>query len=187
MWRQVSLLAPFYAQNTSPQREVEGLEIHTHSPRKLAKGARHSLPAQNLSSMPPPDHPVFRGHQPTHDPFVEPPPPEFKKWRQPSDTSMADYSSAATRSTGSRHVTDPLSLSDKQDRRFETLQSAGAYDTLCEALTNPNTSPKAPVNTPQMGSEIAEEAISAEGIASITAALRGKESCKFETFIVMAT
>jgi hypothetical protein len=127
--------------------------------------------------MPPPNRPVFRGQQPTNDPFIEPSQPEYRKWRQPSDTSMADYSSANTRSTGSRHISDPMVVCDKQDRRFETLQSAGAYDSLCEALNKPTTSPSAPVNTPQNPSEL-PEAITEEQIASMAATLQGTHPSK---------
>lgn len=177
MWRQVSLLAPFYPQNTSPRGEADGLDLHTHSPRKLPIAPRHSLPTENIASMPPPNRPVFRAQHPTHDPFIESSQPEFKKWRQPSDTSMADYSSANTRSTGSRHVSDPMVVCDRQDRRFETLQSVGAYDSLCEALNKPATTPTAPVNTPQNISEV-PEAISSEQIAPMISSLQETNSSK---------
>lgn len=83
---------------------------------------------------------------------------------------MADCSSAQTRSSGSRLASDSIAFSDKADRRFETMQSAGAYDSLCDALNNPTTSPPAPVNTPHNGADIPAAAI-ANQVASITAAL----------------
>lgn len=171
MWRQVSLLAPFYTQHSSPRQEPEALEAHGHSPRKLSLAPGNILPTSSLPSMPPPNHPTFRGQQLTNDPFTEPHRQEFKKWRQPSDTSMADYSSAQTRSSGSRLASDPVVIGEKSDRRFETMQSAGAYDSLCDALNNPAISPPAPpVNTPHNPADISVAVVETQ-VATITAAL----------------
>lgn len=49
---------------------------------------------------------------------------------------MPDYtnsSMSASRTSQSRQVTDPLS-SDRDTRRYQSLQSAGAVESLCEAL-----------------------------------------------------
>jgi hypothetical protein len=56
---------------------------------------------------------------------------------------MHDYSSSVSHSSQSHLVTDPM-LVDRQERRFETMQSAGAYEFICEKLQ-----PSAPDNTPQ--------------------------------------
>lgn len=65
---------------------------------------------------------------------------------------MGDYSNSNTRTSASRNVSDPMILAEKQDRRFESMQMAGAYESICEALSGPPM-PAPPVNTPQNGAD----------------------------------
>lgn len=130
MWRQISLLAPGYSQ-PSPKHDGD-VDTHTHSPRRPIV-TRHPLLVSNTSP--------FR----SQDPFVELGLPQFRGWRHTSDTSMADVLSIPTHSTGSRKVTDPDEI---QDNKFQNIQSAGAFDSLCDALIRPNKAmSSAPVNT----------------------------------------
>ncbi|TVY37946.1 hypothetical protein LSUB1_G003161 [Lachnellula subtilissima] len=151
MWRQVSLVGPYFSQQFSPRKVSDIIDAHSHSPRhtnntREATGATNST----IGSMfpPPPNFP----RQTTFDPFTETVHSAFTGWRQPSsDVSMGDYSSSNTRASASRNVSDPMILTEKQDRRFESLQMAGAYESICEALSAPM--PAAPVNTPQNGAD----------------------------------
>lgn len=147
MWRQVSLVAPFYNQHASPKRVEEDREAHAHSPRKPP--AVDFLSSQT-NSMPPPPAPFSR--PPNFDPFTsEPTRPPFTGWRRQktsTDTSMPDVSSNSSDQAGStRNVSDPMII-EKTSRNID-MQSSGAYESLCEALL-----PPAPGNTPQNGSEI---------------------------------
>jgi hypothetical protein len=149
MWRQVSLLAPYFVQHTSPCRRQDDAETHSHSPRRGTGSMRPPPTVSSLSVINPENIPTFPSHA-IFDPFIEAEQTPMKSWRQPrqsstADVSMPDYSKSNTRTNSSRHVTDPMIVSDSEisDRRFESLQSAGAYESICEALE-----PSAPVNTP---------------------------------------
>lgn len=151
MWRQVSLLAPYFVQQASPPRRHEEVETHSHSPRRGGhRSATTTIDPQQVLAFPP---------QAIFDPFIEPEPEPspLKFWRQPrqastTDVSMPDYSNTGTNS--SRHVTDPMIVSDTEtsDRRFESLQNDGAYESVCEALMLPS----APVNTPAEPTPVAD-------------------------------
>ncbi len=75
------------------------------------------------------------------EPFLEP----IYNGRKTSSTdmSMPDYSKPSSLASNSRRVTDPM-MTDKPERRYETLQSPGAYESICEALlpTGPHTTPQ---------------------------------------------
>lgn len=140
MWRQVSLLTPYFAQQASPARRHGEVETHSHSPRRRGHRSTTTVDPQNVLTFP---------SQAIFDPFVEPAQPPVKYWHQPrqastTDVSMPDYSTT-TGTNSSRHVTDPMIVSDTEipDRRFESLQNDGAYESICEALL-----PSVPVNTP---------------------------------------
>ncbi|TVY40980.1 hypothetical protein LOCC1_G003560 [Lachnellula occidentalis] len=152
MWRQVSVVGPYYSQQFSPRGVSDIIDAHSHSPRHT-NTAREATTATNstIGSMfpPPPSFP----RQAAFDPFTEPVHSAFTGWRQPSsDVSMGDYSSSNTRASASRNVSDPMILAEKQDRRFESMQMAGAFESICEALSAPPM-PAAPVNTPQNGAD----------------------------------
>lgn len=139
MWRQAQPNISFPPQHVSPPSATAGdIEDHSHSPRPRAPSFRPQLLPPTLGSMLPPGLPSLPR---TSDPFVE----AATHWRRPSttDVSMPDYSSSVSRSSQSRRVTDPMMI-DRQERRFETMQSAGAYESICEKLL-----PAAPDNTPQ--------------------------------------
>jgi hypothetical protein len=147
MWRQVSFNASYLPQGISPRHvRTTGVEAHSHSPRHKTASVRPSLPPSTLGPMLPPDIPLF-SRQGACDPFTEPVP----HWRQSSsaDESMPDYSSSTSQTTQSRRVTDPM-ITDRSERRYETMSSAGAYESICEALL-----PSAPDNTPK--NEIIEQ------------------------------
>lgn len=151
MWRQVSLMGPYMAQQLSPRREVDGIDAHSHSPRQ-EPAARVPFPSAvapyppppGFGSMQPPNPPLFR-RQPAFDPFTEPMPPSFTHWRQRSsaDVSMPDY--ATTRGSSSRQVSDPMQGTEATNPVFEHEQNP-VYESLIEAMV-----PKAPTNTPQTG------------------------------------
>ncbi|ESZ99513.1 hypothetical protein SBOR_0078 [Sclerotinia borealis F-4128] len=146
MWRQVSLVAPFYNQQSSPKRVEEDREAHAHSPRKPSIV---SFQSSQTNSMPPPPAPFSR--PPNFDPFTsEPPRPAFADWRRQestTDTSMPDLSTNPSVQAGSiRNVSDPMII--EKACRNNDMQSSGAFESLCEALM-----PPAPDNTPQNGSE----------------------------------
>lgn len=156
MWRQIPVVGPYYAPHFSPRQAEEDAEAHGHSPRRAIMAPRPPLATCNMESLY--NQPVFL-RQTVVDPFTEQPlnpnipHPNFGGWRQSSvrqssatDVSMPDYTKSNTRANSLRHVTDPMSVSDKPDRRFESLQMPGAYETICEALL-----PRVPVNTPQNG------------------------------------
>lgn len=156
MWRQIPVVGPYFAPHFSPRQAEEDAEAHSHSPRRAIMAARPPLATCNMESLY--NQPVFP-RQSVLDPFIsEPlhpniPHPNFGGWRQSSvrqssatDVSMPDYTKSNTRTNSLRQVTDPMSVSDKPDRRFESLQMPGAYETICEALM-----PRVPVNTPQNG------------------------------------
>lgn len=149
MWHQVALLAPYFVQHTSPSRRQVEAETHSHSPRRGIGSMRPPSTVSSLSVINSESIPTFPSHA-IFDPFIEAEQAPMKSWRQPrhsstADVSMPDYSKSNTCTNSSRHVTDPMVVSDSEilDRRFESLQSAGAYESICEALQ-----PSAPVNTP---------------------------------------
>lgn len=148
MWRQVSLVGPYFTQQFSPKHAPDVIEAHSHSPRHTNIRPKPAASSSNVGSMFPPPHPR-PPKQGAFDPFTETLNPSFNGWRQPSsaDVSMPDYSSSNSRGA-SRNITDPMILTEKQDRRFGSLQMPGAYDSLCEALM-----PSAPDNTPQNEAE----------------------------------
>ncbi|KUJ22447.1 uncharacterized protein LY89DRAFT_762652 [Mollisia scopiformis] len=154
MWRQVSIMGPYLAQQLSPRREVDGVEAHSHSPRQnTATRAPFPppgvpFPPPGFGSMQPPNPPLFQ-RQPAFDPFTdrsESMPPSFTHWRQRSsaDVSMPDY--ATTRGSSSRQVSDPMQGTEATNPVFETEQNPGIYESLIEAM-----GPKAPSNTPKTG------------------------------------
>lgn len=143
MWRQVSFNASYLPQYVSPRHiRSAGMDDHSHSPRPRASLGRPPLPPPILGPMPPPGIPAFSRNA-LSDPFIEPVHP----WRQTSstDVSMPDYSSSASWASHSRRVTDPM-MTDRPERRYDTLQSPEAFESICEALL-----PSAPDNTPQNG------------------------------------
>ncbi|KAE8452158.1 hypothetical protein EG329_001625 [Mollisiaceae sp. DMI_Dod_QoI] len=149
MWRQVSLVGPYLAQQLSPRREADGIEVHSHSPRQnpVVRAPFPPLGVQfqppGFGSMQPPNPPLFQ-RQPPFDPFTDN--PAFTHWRQRSsaDVSMPDY--ATTRGSSSRQVSDPMQGTESTNLIFESEQMPGVYDALIDALM-----PKAPSNTPQTG------------------------------------
>ena len=143
MWRQVSFNASYLPQYVSPRHiRSTGVEAHSHSPRPRTSLGRPALPPPTLGPMLPPGIPAFSRNAHS-DPFIEPVHP----WRQSSstDVSMPDYSSSASWASHSRRVTDPR-MTDRPERRYDTLQSPEAFESICEALL-----PSAPDNTPQNG------------------------------------
>lgn len=142
MWRQVAIMSPYYAPHISPRHQEDALEAHSHSPRHLAPSLKPSFP-QAIGFANQPHASVFqRG---SADPFIDARGAAFTSWRQPSsDVSMPDYASSASLQASSRNVSDPMQISEKGDRTFQSMQMAGAYDQLCEALI-----PSAPANTPR--------------------------------------
>lgn len=149
MWRQVSLLTPYFVQQAPPGQMHDGVETHGHSPRRGPGSTRPVPSAINLGLFSPQNGTAILP-PPIFDPFIEPDQPPLKFWRQSrqtstADVSMPDYSKSNTWTNNSRHVTDPMVISDTEisDHRLESLQSAGAYESVCEALV-----PSVPVNTP---------------------------------------
>lgn len=157
MWRQMSFSVPYLFHQIFPQHE-QGGEAHSHSPRKTVSN-RPELPALSIGSMPPPNATVFP-RQPICDPFTEPTNAPFNGWRHPSsaDVSMPDYSSSNTRASSTRHVTDPMLASESQDRRFDSLQNIGAFESVCDALI-----PRATSNLPHSAAQEGTVATIAEG------------------------
>lgn len=143
MWRQVAVVSPYYAQQVSPRHQEDVLDAHGHSPRHTVPTFKPPLPV-SMGFMGQ-QHPNINPRQGNADPFVDARAPAFNGWRQASsDVSMPDYSTGSAQ-TSSRNVSDPMAISDKGERStFQTLQTAGAYDQLCEALI-----PAAPANTPR--------------------------------------
>ncbi|KAK0126460.1 hypothetical protein ONS95_008058 [Cadophora gregata] len=147
MWRHVSLVGPYYAQNSSPRHGSDGIEAHSHSPRH-GQSSKPAFPIPSAGAMPPP--PLFP-RQPAYDPFItDHNNPAFSGWRHTSttDTSMPDYSSTNTRTSSSRQVSDPMQF-EKTGRQFESMQMPGAFESLVEALTP--AAPVVPTNTPDNG------------------------------------
>ena len=139
MWRSVSFgpgtlppAVPSYRQPSEP-----GVDVHSYSPRRRS-GSRtgSTLPPPHMGMLPPAIPSVPRA--PLYDPFVDNRGPV---WRQASassagaslDVSMPDYSSSSgmSQANQSRRVTDGTAAGRD---RFQSLQSHGAVDSLCEAL-----------------------------------------------------
>jgi hypothetical protein len=147
MWRQVSFNASYLPQYVSPRNvATTSVETHTHSPRPRTSMSRPVLPPPTLGPMLPHGIPMF-SRAAASDPFTE----SLHPWRQSSsaDVSMPDYSSSSSWASHSRRVTDPM-MTDRPDRRYDTIQGLGAYESICEALL-----PSAPENTPQ--DDVAEQ------------------------------
>lgn len=156
MWRQVSLLAPYFVQQASPGPRQDEAEAHSHSPRRGVGSLRSPLTVASLSVIKPENIPTF-SPKAIFGPLIETVLGPSKSWCQPrqrstADVSMPDYSKSNTETNSSRHVTDPMIVSDTEisDRRFESLQCAGAYESVCEALL-----PSASVNTPMEPTPVA--------------------------------
>lgn len=145
MWRQVPLVGPYIGQQQASPRKVEiDLDNHSHSPRRgRASGRdRASSSTEDLSAT------IFARTTANFDPFVDHPIPAFGTWRHSSgnDVSMRDYTSSAsqTRTTNSRQVTDPMSISVQGTAGNDTI-----LDSLCDTMgTRP------PANTPQNGENV---------------------------------
>lgn len=139
MWRQVSIVGPYVAQQHQPPRKIsDEMDLHSHSPRHV----RHHVPFPRTACPRP---------STSYDPSTEPANPTFTAGtcrHTCSDTSMPDYSNTNTRTNSSRQVTDPMSIDvpQKAEPRFASMGAPGAYESVCEALM-----PSAPVNTPQTG------------------------------------
>lgn len=145
MWRQVSFVGPYFAQQFSPRHEIVDIEAHSHSPRRASVAPRRPFPAPVIGSMAPPAAPI-PPRQSTFDPFTEPVHAAFSGWRQTSgDVSMPDYSISNTRVASSRQFSDPMQMSS--ERSFQSLPAPDHYDVLLDAF-NPR-GPSVPTNTPQ--------------------------------------
>lgn len=144
MWRQVSFAAGSSFPTRTNQRNASetGVDAHSHSPRRPRSGShsRSQLPPPGGMMLPPAMPSVPRA--PIYDPFTDDRGPV---WRQASassagaslDVSMPDYSSSSgmSQANHSRRTTDPLGPERERDsRRYQSLQSQGAVDSLCEAL-----------------------------------------------------
>ncbi|TVY81836.1 hypothetical protein LSUE1_G003008 [Lachnellula suecica] len=148
MWRQVPLVGPYMGQQFSPRQADDTIDAHSHSPRHGAYRKKPAGPNTNIGSMFPPPPLTSFPKPPTFDPFTESVNSAFTGWRQASnDVAMPDYSTSNTRSSGSRNISDPMIISENKDRRLESMQMPGAYESLCEGLIT--SIPAAPVNTPQ--------------------------------------
>jgi hypothetical protein len=136
MWRQVSFATPLLPQSDNATTKVgDGdIEVHSHSPRRRTISvARQTLRPSTMGSMLPPGLPMY-SRVVSYDPFTEP--GSSRHWRHPSssvDVSMPDYSTSTSNASGSRQVTDPMVIT-KQERRFQSMQTVGAYETICDAL-----------------------------------------------------
>jgi hypothetical protein len=159
MWRQVSIVGPYYTQQFSPRQNHDGAEDHSHSPRRsvpLIQPAANvnigSLFNQNQSLFP---------RQATFDPFTEPVHSAYSSWRRArassTDISMPDYSKTHTRE--STQVSEPM-VTDRVEVQHRNIQMIGPYDTLCEALI-----PRVPDNTPANGERETSESSTAIAVA----------------------
>lgn len=139
MWRHISFVAGMLPGGNVPRKSSEGaIEAHSHSPRRRSASlARPQRPPPAMGMMLPPGLP-----RPAHfDPFTE---PRATQWRQPSsaDVSMPDYSSSVSLASHSRQFTDPTSSNKPEQQRFQSLESVGAFEGLCEALKPTNVAKK---------------------------------------------
>lgn len=117
---------------TNIQRKASesGIEVHSHSPRRSSAALARQQGPPAMGMMLPPGLPSYP-RAANFDLFAEPRP----LWRQPSsaDVSMPDYSSSVSQASHSRQFTDPIFI-DRPERRYQSLQSIGAFEGLCEAL-----------------------------------------------------
>jgi hypothetical protein len=147
MWRQVALLAPYISHQISPRQNAsinDDPEPHAHSPRNAGPPSRPPMQVPKMGIMAAPTI-LPRASHVSNDPFTEPVHAAYKMWRQvSSDVSMPDYTNSNSRAPNSRQVTDPMVATARPERQFESMQAAGAFETICEALQ-----PKVPTNTPQ--------------------------------------
>ncbi|OBT73905.1 hypothetical protein VF21_08286 [Pseudogymnoascus sp. 05NY08] len=142
MWRHISFVAGMLPGGNVPRKASEGaIEAHSHSPRRRSISlARPQRPPPAIGMMLPPGLPAFP--RPVNfDPFTE---PRATQWRQPSsaDVSMPDYSSSVSLASHSRQFTDPISSNKPETQRFQSLESIGAFEGLCEALKPSNIAKK---------------------------------------------
>lgn len=142
MWRHISFVAGMLPGGNVQRKSSGGaIETHSHSPRRRSASlARPQRPPPAMGMMLPPGLPAFP--RPAHfDPFTE---PRATQWRQPSsaDVSMPDYSSSVSLASHSRQFTDPISSNKSEQQRFQSLESIGAFEGLCEALKPTNVANK---------------------------------------------
>ena len=142
------------------------------------------MPPPTMSSVP---------RAPVYDPFTDERGPV---WRQAStssagvslDVSMPDYSSSSgmSQANHSRRATDP-SGPERESRRYQSLQSQGAVDSLCEALKhvrdsrsasheNTNEATGAAINAPRTADIPPCETFSPWTMAPLLTALAADES-----------
>ncbi|KFY15542.1 hypothetical protein V492_01924 [Pseudogymnoascus sp. VKM F-4246] len=142
MWRHISFVAGMLPGGNVPRQASEGgIEAHSHSPRRRSVSlARPQRPPPAMGMMLPPGLPAFP-RPANFDPFTE---PRATQWRQPSsaDVSMPDYSSSVSLASHSRRFTDPISSNKAEPQRFQSLESIGAFEGLCEALKPSNVAKK---------------------------------------------
>lgn len=142
MWRHISFVAGMIPGGNVARHASEGaLEAHSHSPRRRSISlARPQRPPPTMGMMLPPGLPTFP-RTANFDPFTE---PRATQWRQPSsaDVSMPDYSSSVSMASHSRQFTDPTSSIKPEQQRFQSLESIGAFEGLCEALKPTNSTKK---------------------------------------------
>ncbi|KFY37578.1 hypothetical protein V495_07093 [Pseudogymnoascus sp. VKM F-4514 (FW-929)] len=142
MWRHISFVAGMIPGGNVARHASEGaLEAHSHSPRRRSVSlARPQRPPPTMGMMLPPGLPTFP-RTANFDPFTE---PRATQWRQPSsaDVSMPDYSSSVSMASHSRQFTDPTSSFKPEQQRFQSLESIGAFEGLCEALKPTNSTKK---------------------------------------------
>jgi hypothetical protein len=139
MWRQVPFASAYMSRPTGRQSSIN-LEAHSHSPRHKSNPPKPMLPppAMNPAILP---VTAQRARLTSSDPFYEPGEPRWRQQSSSTDVSMPDYSSHGSNASNSRHITDPVLL-----KRYEGLQSAGAFESICEALLL-----SAPTSTPTDG------------------------------------
>lgn len=150
MWRQAPYNSSLIAQQVSPQRSYDEVETHSHSPRRK-EPSRPAFIAPTFPNMLPPQIPGIPSfsRMSSHDPFF-PSGSGFRKASSSSgDVSMPDYisyhlSHQGSHAKNSRSVTDSSHGDRNESKQQKDLQSAGAYEQICEALSIP----AAPSNTP---------------------------------------
>lgn len=146
MWRHISFVAGMLPGSNVPRKSSEGaVEAHSHSPRRRSV-SRPQRPPPAIGMMLPPGLPAFP-RPANFDPFTE---HRATQWRQPSsaDISMPDYSSSASLASNSRQFTDPASGNKLEAQRFQSLDSFGAFEGLCEALKPTNAPRKSALGDP---------------------------------------
>lgn len=141
MWRQVSLVGQYIAQQSVSPRKISGEdELHSHSPCRGIAPAR-SFGTKSLSGM---LAPVMPKASSSSDPFTDKVNLAFQGWRRTSinDISMPDYSSSGSGYTRypSRQVTDPMSVTGFESAAV-SYSHADSY--------NETVGPRPPANTPQ--------------------------------------